>query len=78
MKLDNFVGGKELPFELWKSDNADINEFKEANNPSKDSRSNLKGAKSSTEQIQALRIPEAVLAFAQAAARANGEPEKCM
>lgn len=34
--------------------------------------------KSTSDQMQALRISDAVVAFAQAAARANGEPEKCM
>ncbi|MQL78762.1 hypothetical protein Taro_011205 [Colocasia esculenta] len=32
--------------------------------------------KSSSEHMQTLKIPEAVVAFAQAAAKANGEPEK--
>jgi hypothetical protein len=29
-------------------------------------------------QIQPLKIPDAVVALAQAAAKANGETEKCM
>ena len=33
----------------------------------------VKGAKGTPEQMQSLKIPEAVIAFAQAAARANGE-----
>ncbi|RRT55131.1 hypothetical protein B296_00048669 [Ensete ventricosum] len=41
---------------------------------SKDSGSTIKGTKTSSEQMQALKIPEAVLAFAQAAARANDLP----
>lgn len=34
--------------------------------------------KNSSEHMQSLKIPEAVIAFAQAAAKANGEREKCM
>lgn len=40
--------------------------------------SNNKGSKCTTAQMASRKIPEAVVAFAQAAAKATGEPEKCM
>ncbi|XP_074573042.1 uncharacterized protein LOC141829465 isoform X1 [Curcuma longa] len=69
-------GGKQTPFEVWRGDPTDVNVAKEASCSLNDNGSTSKGSKSSSEQMQALRFPEAVLAFAQAAARANGEPEK--
>ncbi|WOK94873.1 hypothetical protein Cni_G03578 [Canna indica] len=68
------TGGKERPFELWKGETAEMNEVKDATSLKENG--SIKGTKNSSDQMQALRIPEAVLAFAQAAARANGEPEK--
>lgn len=38
----------------------------------------VKGTKNLSESMQSIKIPEAVVAFAQAAAKTNGEPEKCM
>jgi hypothetical protein len=37
-----------------------------------------KDTMSTSGQIQPLKIPDAVVALAQAAAKANGETEKCM
>ncbi|CAL9749170.1 unnamed protein product [Musa acuminata subsp. burmannicoides] len=70
------TGGKDSILELFKGETAGMSEAKEDSCSSKDSGSTIKGTKTSSEQMQALKIPEAVLAFAQAAARANGEPEK--
>lgn len=47
-------------------------------NPLQANGNSVKGSTRTSEQLQSLKIPEAVVAFAQAAAKANGEPEKCM
>ncbi|KAG6512321.1 hypothetical protein ZIOFF_030421 [Zingiber officinale] len=65
------TGGKQIPFELWKGEPTDVNEAKEPSCSSNDNEYAFKGTKASSEQMQALRFPEAILAFAQAAARAN-------
>ena len=52
--------------------------IKESGNISKGCGPSTWAGKNSTEHTQTLKIPEAVIAFAQAAAKANGEREKCM
>jgi hypothetical protein len=44
----------------------------------KDTAETAKDTMSTSGQIQPLKIPDAVVALAQAAATANGETEKCM
>ncbi|KAK1283588.1 hypothetical protein QJS10_CPB21g00424 [Acorus calamus] len=55
---------------------SDVNGVKEPFLSTKAKGIPLKGSKSSSEQMQSLKIPEAVVAFAQAAAKANDDPEK--
>jgi hypothetical protein len=45
---------------------------------SKDSAETARDIITTSGQIQPLKIPDAVAALAQAAAKANGETEKCM
>lgn len=57
----------------------ELNGVKESiHNNVKETGSFGKGLQNSTEQMPSLKFPEAVVAFAQAAAKVNGEPEKCM
>ncbi|KAG1359599.1 hypothetical protein COCNU_08G010450 [Cocos nucifera] len=77
-KADNGVGGTEHSLEPWNCLSSEINGVKEFVHPLKDAGAPPREKKSTSEQMQALKIPEAVVAFAQAAAKANGEPEKCM
>ncbi|XP_010935860.1 uncharacterized protein [Elaeis guineensis] len=74
-RVDNGVGGKEHSLELCNGLSSEMNGVKEFVHPLKDGVP-AKGKKSTSEQMQTLKIPEAVVAFAQAAAKANGEPEK--
>ncbi|XP_008787486.2 uncharacterized protein LOC103705525 isoform X2 [Phoenix dactylifera] len=74
--VDNGVGGKEHSLELCNGLSSEMNGVKEFIHPLKDGGAPAKGKKSTSEQMQTLKIPEAVVAFAQAAAKANGEPEK--
>lgn len=80
-KAENFMEGTDQSLELCDGTNSclsEINGLEESEHPLKANGNPGKGAKSTSEQIQSLKIPEAVAAFAQAAAKANGEPEKCM
>lgn len=55
----------------------ELNGVKESiHNNVKETGSFGKGLQNSTEQMPSLKFPEAVVAFAQAAAKVNGEPEK--
>lgn len=75
-RVENGVGGKEHFLELCNGLSSEMNGVKEFIHPPEDGGGPAKGKKSTSEQMQALKIPEAVVAFAQAAAKANGEPEK--
>ncbi|KAF8412251.1 hypothetical protein HHK36_000211 [Tetracentron sinense] len=78
-KINNTIEGKERslkPCNGVSSCASEINGVKESVHPIKSSGLPVKGTKSASEQMQTLKIPEAVVAFAQAAAKANGEPEK--
>jgi hypothetical protein len=44
----------------------------------KDSAETARDIISTSSQIQSMKVPDAVAAIAQAAAKANGETEKCM
>lgn len=77
-KVDR-IDGKEWPLEYYNgvtSFASEINGVKESVHSLRGSGISVKGTKSSSENMQSLKIPEAVVAFAQAAAKANGEPEK--
>ncbi|KAG9441296.1 hypothetical protein H6P81_017150 [Aristolochia fimbriata] len=80
-KLDGSVEGRErTSLELYNgmtSFSSELNGFKEPVPAIKSGGGlPLKGSKSTSDHMQSLKIPEAVVAFAQAAAKANGEPEK--
>lgn len=77
-KADDGVGGREHSLEPWNCLSSEITGVKEFVHPIKDAGAPPREKKSTSEQMQTLKIPEAVVAFAQAAAKANGEPEKCM
>lgn len=81
LNTENCIEGTEQSFELCNAESSclpEMNELKESEHSLKANGNTVKGAKSTSEKIQSLKIPEAVAAFAQAAAKANGEPEKCM
>ncbi|XP_043718078.1 uncharacterized protein LOC122666027 [Telopea speciosissima] len=78
-KVNNTIEGKKHHLEHCNgvsSYSYDPNGIKESGHPIKSSGVPVEGTKSASEHLQTLKIPEAVVAFAQAAARANGEPEK--
>ena len=80
-KVENCIEGMEQSLELCNGTSAflsEMNGVKELEHSFKANGNPVKGAKSTSEQMQSLKIPEAIVAFAQAAAKANGEPEKCM
>ncbi|XP_077223701.1 uncharacterized protein LOC143857190 isoform X3 [Tasmannia lanceolata] len=77
LKVDN--ARKERPQELSNgmiSLASEMNCVRESLHSVKGSGVPVKGTSSSLEHMQSVKIPEAVVAFAQAAAKANGEPEK--
>ncbi|XP_072978724.1 uncharacterized protein [Typha angustifolia] len=74
-KVDNCVEGNNHSLELCNDLTSEKNGTRESVHSLNGSIS-AKGTKSTAELMQALKIPDAVVAFAQAAARANGEPEK--
>ncbi|XP_058076044.1 uncharacterized protein LOC131224739 isoform X2 [Magnolia sinica] len=79
-KVDNAIEGKEHSLEHCNgvsSFASEINGAKESGHAMRASGIPVKGTKSTSEQMQTLKIPEAVVAFAQATAKANGDPEKC-
>ncbi|XP_038971296.1 uncharacterized protein LOC103698622 isoform X2 [Phoenix dactylifera] len=73
-KADNGVGGREHSLELCNCLSSEINGVKEFVHPRKDAGAPPKEKKSTSEQLQTLKLPEAVVAFAQAAAKANDLP----
>ncbi|KAJ4954624.1 hypothetical protein NE237_011407 [Protea cynaroides] len=78
-KVNNTIEGKDNHLENCNgvsSYSYDTNGIKESVHAMQSSGVPVKGTKSASEHLQTLKIPEAVVAFAQAAARANGEPEK--
>ncbi|XP_068645497.1 uncharacterized protein [Aristolochia californica] len=79
-KLDGSIEAKErTPLEHYNgmtSFSPEMNGFKEPVPAIMSGGLPLKGTKSPSDHMQSLKIPEAVVAFAQAAAKANGEPEK--
>ena len=67
---ENIGGGPSL---------TELNGVKESiHNNVKETGSVGRGLQNSTEQMPSLKFPKAVVAFAQVAAKVNGEPEKCM
>ncbi|XP_058083022.1 uncharacterized protein LOC131230993 [Magnolia sinica] len=77
-KVDNAIEGKERPLEHgtgMSSFVSKMNGIKESVPSKKCSGVPIKGTQSTSEQMQTLKIPEAVVALAQAAAKANGEPD---
>ncbi|KAF8365119.1 hypothetical protein HHK36_032862 [Tetracentron sinense] len=78
-KINSTIEGKERSIEHCNglsSHASEINGVKESFHPVKNSGLPVKGTKSASEHIPTVKIPEAVVALAQAAAKANGEPEK--
>lgn len=78
-KADSSAEGMGQSLELCNGTSSflsEINGVKESEHSLKANCNPAKGAKSTSEHMQSLKIPEAVAAFAQAAAKANGEPEK--
>ncbi|KAL5994384.1 hypothetical protein ACLOJK_024434 [Asimina triloba] len=79
-KVDNAIEGKEQSPEHSNgvpSFAYEKNGFKESTHAMRAGGLAVKGTKSTSEHIQSLKIPEAVVALAQAAAKAN-DSEKCM
>lgn len=76
-KIDSLGQGKEQSLDLCAGgDSSALGGVKESGHSSKSNVVPAKGTKSTSEPIQSLKFPDAVVAFAQAAAKANGEPEK--
>ncbi|KAJ0966665.1 hypothetical protein J5N97_023582 [Dioscorea zingiberensis] len=76
-KVDNCGQGKEQSLDLCSGfESSVLGGVKESSHSLKGYGSPAKGMKSTSEPIQSLKFPDAVVAFAQAAAKANGEPEK--
>ncbi|XP_039134762.1 uncharacterized protein LOC120272086 isoform X2 [Dioscorea cayenensis subsp. rotundata] len=76
-KIDSLGQGKEQSLDLCTGgDSSTIGGVKESGHSLKSNVMAAKGTKSTSEPIQSLKFPDAVVAFAQAAAKANGEPEK--
>ncbi|KAJ6842959.1 uncharacterized protein M6B38_299440 [Iris pallida] len=77
--VEKLTEGKEHPVGICNGANSfasEMNGVKESVHSLGGNGNYVKGTKSTSEQMQSLKIPEAVAAFAQAAAKANGEPEK--
>ncbi|XP_077241909.1 uncharacterized protein LOC143882280 [Tasmannia lanceolata] len=76
LKVDNSLEVKELPQEPYNGMSGLASEMNGVDHSIKGSGVPVKRTRSTSEHMQTLKIPEAVVAFAQAAAKANGEPEK--
>ncbi|KAJ6817572.1 uncharacterized protein M6B38_410895 [Iris pallida] len=77
--MEKLTEGKEHPVGIFNGANSfssEINGVKESAHSLRGNGNCVKGTKSTSEQMQSLKIPEAVTAFAQATVKANGEPEK--